>query len=162
MENCNLEEIVEYIEVIEFTLNTDNSVEKYAVEALYVNEVYSVKKVIALPCTPTFIIGIMNFRGKIISVIDIRNFLGFSAKKIDGDRVRRVIVIKMEELEVGVAVDSILGCNRIPLAEIQKSLLTITNLKVDYFKGVTREMSIVLNIKNIIEDEKIIVNEEVI
>jgi purine-binding chemotaxis protein CheW len=162
MENCNLEEIVEYIEVIEFTLNTDNSVEKYAVEVLYVNEVYSVKKVTALPCTPPFIIGIMNFRGKIISVIDIRNFLGFSVKKIDGDRVRKVIVIKVEELEVGVAVDSILGCNKIPLTEIQKKLLTITNLKVDYFKGVTREMSIVLNIKNIMEDEKIIVNEEVI
>lgn len=162
MENCNLEEIVEYMEVIEFALNTDNSVEKYAVEVLYVNEVYSVKKVAALPCTPPFIIGIMNFRGKIISVIDIRNFLGFSVKKVDRDTVKKVIVIKVEEMEVGVAVDSILGCNKIPLAEIQKNLFTITNIKADCFKGVTREMSIVLNIKNIIEDEKIIVDEAVI
>jgi Chemotaxis signal transduction protein len=162
MGNCNLEENVEFMEVIEFALNADNSVEKYAVEVLYVNEVYSVKKVAALPCTPPFIIGIMNFRGKIISVIDIRNFLGFSVKKIDRDRVRKVIVIKAEEMEVGVAVDSVLGCNKIPLTEIQKKLLTITNLKADYFKGITREMSIILNIKSIIEDEKIIVDEEVI
>ena len=64
------------MEIIEFALNTDNSVEKYAIEVLYVNEVYFVKRVTALPCIPPFIIGIMNFRGKIISVIDIRNFLG--------------------------------------------------------------------------------------
>lgn len=162
MENSNLEENVESIEIIEFALQTDNSVEKYAMEVLYVNEVYSVKRVTTLPCTPPFIIGIMNFRGKIISVIDIRTFLGFSMKKIDGNAVRKVIVIKVDEIEIGIAADTILGCNKVSLTEIQQNVLTITNLKSNYFKGVTKERSIVLNIENIMMDEKIIVDEEVI
>ena len=83
-------------------------------------------------------------------------------KKIDGDTVRKVIVVKVDEIEVGIAADSILGCNKIPLTEIQQNVLTITNLKANYFKGVTKEMSIVLNIKNIMMDERIIIEEEVI
>lgn len=162
MKNSNVEGNIESMEIIEFALNTNNSVEKYAIEVLYVNEVYSVKRVTALPCTPPFIIGIMNFRGKIISVIDIRTFLGFSVKKIDGNAVRKVIVIKVDEIEVGIAADSILGCNKVSLTEIQQNVLTITNLKDNYFKGVTKGMSIVLNIENIMLDEKIIVDEEII
>lgn len=161
MDNCSVEENKESIEVIEFTLNSD-TVERYAIEVLSLNEVYSVKSVTKLPCTPSFIIGIMNFRGKIISVIDIRNFLGFTAKKIDGDTVRKVVVVKVDEIEVGIAADSILGCNIIPLSEIQKNVLTITNLKAEYFKGITKERSIVLDIENIMMDERIIVDEEVI
>ena len=162
MEKCNVEENIESIEILEFELNTDNSSEKYAIEVAYVNEVHSVKRVTKLPCTPSFIIGIMNFRGKIISAIDIRNFLGFSVGRIDADTVKKVIVIKVNDIEVGIIADGIIGCNKIPLAQIQKNVLTITNFKTDYFKGITKERSIILDIKNIMLDEKIIVDEEVI
>lgn len=160
MEDFNEEEKVETIEILEFTLNNDSLSEKYAIEVLYVNEVYSVKSVTKLPCTPSFIIGIMNFRGKIISVIDIRNFLGFDVKRINGETVKKVIVIKVDDIEVGIAADSILGCNEIVLSQIQKNILTITDFKTDYFIGITKERSIILDIKNILMDEKIIVDEK--
>ena len=162
MKKCDVEEKVETIEILEFTLSTGNSNEKYGVEVLYVNEVHSVKSVTKLPCTPSFIVGIMNFRGKIISVIDIRNYLGFSVDIVEADIVKKVIVIKVNDIEVGIAADGILGCNEIPLSAIQKNVLTITNLKPEYFKGMTKERSIILDINNIMIDEKIIVNEEVI
>ncbi|MEJ8554566.1 chemotaxis protein CheW [Tepidibacter sp. Z1-5] len=149
-------------EILEFVLNDDGSSQKYAVEVAYINEVYSIKNVTMLPCTPAFIVGIMNFRGKIISVIDIRNFLGFTMNKIDADNVKKVIVINMNEIELGIAVDEILGCKDIHLSEIQKNISTITNFNTYYFEGITKERSIVLDIKNIMMDEKIIVNEDVI
>ncbi len=161
MAKCSGQETFESTEILEFVLNDDLS-QRYAVEIVYVNEVYSIKNVTMLPCTPSFIVGIMNFRGKIISVIDIRNFLGFTMEKIDADNVKKVIVINVDELEIGIAVDDILGCKDIYLSELQKNVLTITNFNTDYFKGITKERSIVLDIKNIMMDEKIIVNEDVI
>lgn len=159
MDRCNIEE---KIEILEFLLNSDEGSEKYAVEVLYANEVYSVKNVTILPCTPAFIIGIMNFRGKIISVMDIRNFLGFTMKRIDADIVKKVIVIKVNEIEVGIAVDGILGCKEIYVSEIQKNILTITDFNAEYFKGITKGRSILLDIKNVMMDEKMIVNEKVV
>ena len=159
MEYCNKEEKVELVEILEFALNNDNSTIRYATEILYVNEVYSVKSVTLLPCTPSFIIGIINFRGKIISVIDIRNFLGFTSTKIDVDTVNKIIVMKLNEIEVGIAVEEVVGCSKINLFELQKDVLTITNFKEEYFKGITKERTIVLDMKNILMDEKIIVNE---
>ncbi|WFD11283.1 chemotaxis protein CheW [Tepidibacter hydrothermalis] len=162
MEKCNEKGRFEITEILEFVISEDDSNQRYAIEIGYVNEVYSIKNVTMLPCTPAFIVGIMNFRGKIISVIDIRNFLGFTMKKVHEDKVKKVIVVNCDEIEVGIAVDGILGCRDIVLSEIQKNVLTITNFNTNYFKGITKERSIVLNIKNIMMDEKIIVNEDVI
>lgn len=162
MGKCNESQVDSSIEVIQFLLDTDNSNEKYAIEISYVDEIYSAKGITQLPCTPYFIIGIMNFRGKIISIIDIRIFLGFSSKAINFKNVKNVIVVKVNEMEIGIAADHILGCSKIPLSEIQKEVLTITNAKKEHFKGVTKERSIILHIKNIMLDENIIVNEEVI
>lgn len=162
MEKYNVEEESNSIELLEFVLNSDSSSERYAIEILYLNEVHSVKCVTMLPCTPSFIIGIVNFRGKIISVVDIRNFLGFTSKKINADTVKKVIVTKINEIEVGIAADGILGCNKILLSETQKNILTISNTKADYFRGITKDRSIILDIKNIMMDEKIIVNEKII
>lgn len=162
MEKCNVNNENSSIEIIEFLLNSDKSKEKYAIEVLYVDEVCSLKSITKLPCTPTFIIGIINFRGKIVSVIDIRNFLGFNFKSINCNDVKNVIVVKFNGIEFGIAADSILGCTKIPILEIQKDILPITNTKKHCFKGLTKEKSIVLNIKNIILDKKIIINEEVV
>ncbi|QXM06194.1 chemotaxis protein CheW [Crassaminicella indica] len=162
MKKYNEEEKLEIVEILEFLLKSDQSTEKYAIEVLYINEVYSVKRVTMLPCTPPFITGLMNFRGKIISVIDLRNFLGFTSKKISVENIKKVIVVKVNEIEVGIAVDGILGCNEVFVSEIQRNILNITNLNTKYFKGITKERTIVLDIKNIMMDEKMIVDEEVI
>lgn len=162
MNKYDSEENIESIEIIEFLLNNDKFSEKYAIEVLYVSEVYSVKNVTMLPCTPAFIIGIINFRGKIISVVDIRNFLGFSAEVIDAENVRKVIVVKLNDIEIGIAADAILGCDKIYTSEIQKNALSSINFKSNHLKGVTKKRSILLDIKNILIDEKIIVNEEVV
>ncbi len=162
MEKCNGNKENANIEVIQFLLNNGKNNEKYAIEILYVDEICSLKNIAKLPCTPNFVIGIMNFRGKIISTIDIRNFLGFTSKAIDCGDVKNVIVVKFNGIEVGIAADRILGCSKIPLLEIQKDVLAMINTKKEYFRGITKEKSVILHIKNIMLDEKIIVDEKVI
>lgn len=161
MDRCIIEEKEKSIEILEFNLNNDDSIEKYAVEILYVYEVYAIKSIAVLPCTPPFIIGITNFRGKVISVIDIRNFLGFTIKKRNIDSIKNIIVIHIDELEFGIVADSIIGCSEVLLSEIQKNILGITNSKTNYIKGINKHRSIIIDMKNIIMDERIIVDEEI-
>jgi len=149
------------MEVIEFEISNNANKEKYAFDIKYVNEVFRYKKVTPLPCTPSFIIGIINFRGKILSVIDIRNFMGFTTDAKDFNEVRQVIVVKVNDFEVGISVDNILGYYSISLEEIQKTVLTITNERKEFFIGLTNNSTMLLDIKNIMLSEKIIVNDSV-
>lgn len=149
------------MEVIEFEISNNDNKEKYAFDIKYVNEVFKYKKVTPLPCTPSFIIGIINFRGKILSVIDIRNFIGFTTDAKYFNEVRQVIVVKVNEFEVGIAVDNIVGYYSISSEEIQQTVLTITNEKKEFFVGIAQNSTIVLDIKNIMLSEKIIINDSV-
>jgi len=149
------------MEVIEFEISNNTNKEKYAFDIKYIDEVFRYKKVTPLPCTPSFIIGIINFRGKILSVIDIRNFIGFTSDAKNFNEVRQVIVVKVNEFEVGIAVDNILGYYSISFEEIQQTVLTITNERKEFFIGIAQNSTIVLDIKNIMLSEKIIVNDSV-
>ncbi len=60
----------EHIEVLEFIL----AHERYAIETAWVQEVYPLRQLTPLPGTPAFVLGVVNVRGKIISVMDLRVF----------------------------------------------------------------------------------------
>ena len=60
----------EQIEIVEFLLAD----ERYAIESAYIGEVYPLKDLTPLPCAPSFVLGIINMRGKILSIIDLRIF----------------------------------------------------------------------------------------
>lgn len=145
------------MEVIEFNVNN----EKYAFDIKYINEVFKPKKVTPLPCTPSFIIGIINFRGKILSVIDIRNFIGFTHDIKDFNEVRQVIIVKVNEFEVGILVDNVLGYYSISAEEIQKNVLTLTEDRKEFIVGIARNRTMIIDIKNVMLSEKIIVNDSV-
>lgn len=149
----------EALEIIEFEINNNTAVEKYAFDIKYINEVFRNKKITPLPCTPSFIIGIMNCRGKILSVIDLRNFLGFTTDIKDLNDVKQIVVVRVNDLEVGIAVDNILGYYTISLAELQENIFTVTNEMRAFFIGISKNNTIVLDIKNIMSSEKIIVDD---
>lgn len=145
------------MEVIEFNVNN----EKYAFDIKYINEVFKPKKVTPLPCTPSFIIGIINFRGKILSVVDIRNFIGFTHDIKDFNEVRQVIIVKVNDFEVGILVDNVLGYYSISVEEIQKNVLTLTEDRKEFIVGIARNSTMIIDIKNVMLSEKIIVNDSV-
>ena len=62
--------VVQTIEVIEFLL----AYERYAMELDHVREVFPLKEITPLPGTPPFVLGIINVRGQIVSVVDLKKF----------------------------------------------------------------------------------------
>ena len=133
--------------------------EKYAIDSNYVSEVILLKEFTPLPCTPEFILGIINVRGKIISVIDIKKFFNLPERGITN--LNRVIIVKHQGVELGILTDEIVGSMQVYLNKLQSKITTITEVHDDFIIGVTEERLIVLDIKEFLLNEKLIVNEEV-
>ena len=146
---------MEQIEITEFML----SAERYGIETRYIREVHILRDLTPLPCTPPFVLGILNVRGKILSVIDIRWFFelpirGFTEKS-------RFIVLHNDVMEFGILADSIIGVRMIQVCDIRAELPTLTGIRADYLRGITSDRLTVLDGRKLLEDKEIIVHEEV-
>ena len=145
----------EQIQIIEFSL----AHERYAVESRYVREVYPLKDLTAVPCAPPFVSGIINVRGQILSVIDIKKFFELPEKGLTD--LNKVIIIHNDAMEFGILADVILGIRTIPLGDIQPSLPTLRGIREQYLKGVTPERMVLLDAEKLLADKNIVVHEEV-
>ena len=152
---------VAYLRTVEFLLAD----ERYAIESAYVHQVYPLKGLTSLPCTPAFVLGITNVRGEILSVIDIKRFFDLPDRGLSD--LNKVIIVQMDEMRLGILADAILGTRAIPLPAIQPSLPTFTGIRAEYLQGVVAalpgmdERLIILDVERILSDERIIVHEQV-
>lgn len=145
----------EYIEVVEFFL----AHERYAVSSESVREIYPLNELTPLPCTPRFVLGIVNVRGQILSVIDIKKFFDLPEKGLTD--LNKVIILHSGDMEFGILADSIVGVRNLTPGEIETSLPTLTGIREEYLKGVTRDRLVVLDAGKLLADEKIVVHENV-
>ncbi len=145
----------DHLEVIEFVL----AGERYAVESAQVREAYPLKDLTPLPCTPPFVLGIMNVRGRILAVIDLRTFFDRPREGLTG--LNKVVVIGNDETAIGILADAVIGVHTLRLKDLQPSLPTLTGIRAEYLRGVTNDRVAVLDAARILSDERILVNEEV-
>ncbi len=150
-----LQDTTTSLKVIEFGL----AHERYAIEAAYVQEVDPLEDLTPLPGTPPFVAGIVNVRGRILAVIDIKKFFDLPEEgMIDA---HKMILVHTAEMELGILADTVAGVRSIPLDAIQASLPTLTGVREEYLKGVTAERLVILDIARILADPRIMVHEEV-
>jgi purine-binding chemotaxis protein CheW len=143
------------LELLEFRLAN----ECYALETRYVREVCPLKNLTPLPCTPPFVLGIVNVRGRILPVLDLKKFFDLPEQGLTD--LHRIILVRGNDLELGLLADVIVGVRTIPVDSLQASLPTLTGIRSEYLKGVTAERLVVLDLARILADPKIIVHEEV-
>jgi purine-binding chemotaxis protein CheW len=144
----------EQVEIVEFLL----AYERYGIELRFVREVYPLKDLTPLPVTPPFVLGMINVRGQILSVIDIKRFFDLPEKGLTD--LNKVIILHNDGMEFGILADVIIGANRIPLSDIQTSLPTLVGIREEYLKGVTRERLVILDAEKLLRDKRLIVQEE--
>ncbi|MHB1937193.1 MAG: chemotaxis protein CheW [Acidobacteriaceae bacterium] len=143
------------IEVVEFLL----AHERYAVESRYVREVYPLESLTPLPCTPAFVLGMINLRGEILSVIDIKKFFDLPEQGLTD--LNKVIVLHSGNMLFGILADAISGVRRVPIADIQPSLPTLTDIREVYLRGVTPDRTVILDAGKLLSDPNIVVQEQV-
>jgi purine-binding chemotaxis protein CheW len=147
--------IAESFEVVEFVL----AHERYAIESRFIREVAVLESLAPLPCVPAFVLGIVNLRGEMLSVIDLKKFFGLPDKGL-GD-LNKIIVLRSGEVLLSILADAIAGVRRLKLADIHPSLPTLAGIRKDYLRGITPEHLVVLDAEKLLADESIVVQEEV-
>jgi purine-binding chemotaxis protein CheW len=147
-------EVADYLEVVAFSLGD----ETYAFESAHVREVYPLRGLTPLPCTPPFVRGVVNVRGQILSVVDIKRFFDLPEEELTD--LSRVLILRSGDMEFGVLADAILGTRRVALAEVQGSLPTLTDIRGEYLRGVTGERMVILDAEKLLSAPEIIVDEE--
>ncbi len=140
------------IDVLEFDL----AYERYGFELTYIREVCPLVELTPLPGMPDFVLGIVNVRGRIVSVIDIRNFFDLPDKGLSD--LNKIVILTSDTREFGVLTDRIICTRSLLTATLQESLPTLTDVRSQYLKGVTGERLIVLDGGKILRDEKLVVN----
>jgi purine-binding chemotaxis protein CheW len=143
------------LELLEFSLAS----ERYALETRHVQEVQPLRELTPLPCTPPFVLGIVNVRGRILPVLDLKRFFELPERGLTD--LHRIILVRGNELELGLLADVIVGVRNIAADSLQPSLPTLTGIRADYLKGVSEDRLVVLDLERILSDPKIIIHEEV-
>jgi purine-binding chemotaxis protein CheW len=133
--------------------------ERYAVEIHHVGGVHPLEELTPLPCTPPFVLGIVNVHGRILPVFDLKKFFDLPDQGLTD--LHQIILIRGPDLEFGLLADAITGVRSISVEGLQSSLPTLTGIRADYLKGVTTESIVVLDVNRILTDPKILVQDEV-
>ncbi len=147
--------LAQRLDVVEFVLAR----ESYGVESAHVREIHPLSDLTPLPCTPAFVAGIVNVRGEIVSVIDIKSFFGLARSGLTD--LNKVIVLHSESMTFGILADAIVGVRSIAAAELQPAPPTLTGVRQEFLLGVTVDRLVVLDARKLLEDRNMIVHEEV-
>jgi purine-binding chemotaxis protein CheW len=140
------------LSVVEFQI----AHETYALELSRIRIIHPFKALTFIPGTPDFIRGVINLRGEIISVVDLKVF--FDLPNHGFNNLSQVIILSSDEMEFGILADAVLGVAEISKNDIQPSLPTLTGIRADYLKGVTGNGIVVLDVEKLLTDEKMCIN----
>ena len=143
------------LEVVEFRLAD----ETYGFESIHVREVRPLHGLTSLPCTPPFVRGVVNVRGQVLSVMDLKKF--FDLPDRSPTDLDRILILHSAEMAFGVLADAIAGTSRIRLSELQPSLPTLTDVRQEYLTGITENRTVILDAEKLLSDRNLIVHEEV-
>jgi purine-binding chemotaxis protein CheW len=107
--------------------------ENYGIEICYVIEIIGIQSITEVPDMPTFIRGVINLRGKVIPVMDVRARFRLPARDYD-DRTC-IIVINVDSTEVGLVVDEVSEVADIPENHVEPAPRTSKNSDNSYIQG---------------------------
>ena len=135
--------------------------EDYGVDIQTVKEVIRFKAITRLPKAPDFVKGVINLRGDIIPIIDLRERFGMEQKEYTD--MTRVIVVEVDGRSIGTVVDSVSHVIRIEEGEIEPPPPCVGKISEEYIRGVGKvdeKLVVLLNIDRILTaEEKIELDE---
>jgi purine-binding chemotaxis protein CheW len=143
------------LELLEFRVGS----ERYALEIRHVQDVHPLRDLTPLPCTPPFVLGIVNVRGRILPVLDLKKFFELPEQGLTD--LHRIILVQGNDLDFGLLADVIVGVHSVPTGGLQPALPTFTGIRADYLKGIGEGGLVVLDLDRILSDPKIIIHDEV-
>ena len=133
--------------------------ERYGIDVDLVSEIQPIEHISEVPCCPDFVVGVINIRGEIISVMDLKMIFKIELKGIAD--TPKVVVVKSSDMKFGILVDEILEIIDLPISEIQRPLATLSGIQQDYIRGQTKDLLALLNLQDFMKDSRFIINHEI-
>jgi len=137
----------EIYQMVSFILNE----EEFGVDILKVQEIIKMVELTRVPNAPDFVEGVINLRGRIVPVIDLRKRFGLPSGEVDKNT--RIVIASVNDLVVGFLVDKVREVLRVPKAVIEPPPDLTTSIHTDYITGVAKlddRLLIILDLERIL------------
>lgn len=132
--------------------------ERYGIEAAHVLEVVPLHGLTPVPSTPPFLLGVLNYRGRVLPVLDLRRVLAPSAGGVpEGGRV---VVVLTDGTMFGIFADEVGGMAAVASGEMVTRPAALAREGQAFVRGVTGEMVAVLDAEALGRDPRIQVNDQ--
>lgn len=132
--------------------------ERHGVETAHVVEVLPLRDLTRVPCTPAFVLGVVNHRGRILAVLDFRRLFD-----LPGDAVppgSRVVAVEAGGMTFGIFAEAVSGPIAIDADELAPPPVSLGADRRAFIRGVTRAMIGILDLEALARDPRIQVNDE--
>lgn len=151
--------ITDELQVVVFILDKNY----YGVHILQVQEIIKMTEVTKLPNTPDFIEGIVNLRGKIVPIMDLRKRFGLQEAATNENS--KILILKLEEVQFGIIVDEISEVEKVPVSLIENPPKVVSGVRGEFISGIAKNndrLLILLDIEKILtlEEKEIILEME--
>lgn len=140
------------MKTIVFRLNE----EEYGVDILQVRSIEKMLPITRVPKAPHFVSGVINLRGVVTPVIDLRKRFSFEERKATEET--RMIVVSVEGMEAGLIVDGATDVLDIPTDCIEPPADIVGGVKAEYLQGVAKldkRLLIMLNLEKVLNPEEV-------
>ncbi len=137
--------------------------ESFGFSIKYITEIIVIHKITEVPDTPAFVRGVINLRGKVIPVIDVRH--RFNMELRDYDDRTCIIVVEYEETAVGLIVDTVNEVADIPENQIDPPPRTHSGIESSYIMGmgkIGKEVNILLNLEKVLFVDEILAKRRIL
>lgn len=132
--------------------------------AIGVDVVQSIEKLLSItrvPKTPSYVKGVINLRGVVTPIVDLRDRFGLELKEMDDST--RIIIVSLEEFEVGLIVDAANDVLDIPLQSIEPQPEVVGTVESEFISGVAKvdkRLLVMLNLDKVLEPIKRVSSDE--
>lgn len=110
--------------------------EYYGVDIGDVREIIRMQTVTKVPGAPSYVEGVINLRGEVIPVVDLRKRLNLTVSEQTAES--RIVWVTIREQDVGVIVDAVTEVLRVPLSSIEPPSSMVADVDSDYLRGIVK------------------------
>lgn len=170
------EDTGEQIQLLIFRLGR----EYYGVEARFVFDIRVTSDITLVPRVPDWVVGVVNMRGRILSVIDLRRFFNLPGSQSVGDKTPQAegqpvsyqVLVETPEMELALLVDEVLAVEDFPRNKIESTNEVIGEMRLEYVRGIVNYKTnragennvilVVLNLVTMLGDKRLVIEEKII
>jgi len=134
---------------------------EYAISVDIVQSIEKVLSITRVPKTPAYVKGVINLRGIVTPIVDLRERFGLTSKEMDDST--RIIIVTLDEYEVGLIVDAANDVLDIPVNAIEPQPEVVGSIESDFISGVAKvekHLLVMLNLDKVLEPVKRVTSGE--